>query len=75
MFELQKKPQPRLNDLKFETIEEARCVQMLHAVKFVDEPETFKVMEAFAETEGLVRKSKVCRGIYLQILEEWQLKG
>lgn len=67
MLELvrQKKPQPRLDDLKFETVEEGRCVQMLHVGKFADEPETFRVMEAFAEAEGLVRKSKVHREIYL----------
>ena len=38
---------------------------MLRMGKFVDEPETFKVMEAFAEAEGLVRESKARREIHL----------
>lgn len=67
MLELvrRKRPQPLLENLKFETVEEGRCVQMLHVGKFADEPETFKAMEAFAEAEGLTRESKVHREIYL----------
>lgn len=64
-FVRRKRPQPLLDNLQFETIDEGRCVQMLHVGKFADEPETFKAMEAFAEAEGLTRESKVHREIYL----------
>ncbi len=60
-----KKPQPLLDQLKFETITEGRCVQMLHVGKYDDEPATFEKMEAFAEAEGLTREFKVHREIYL----------
>lgn len=67
MLELvrRKKPQPLLDRLRFETIEEGRCVQMLHVGKFEEEPKTFETMEAFARSEGLTRESKVHREIYL----------
>lgn len=64
-FVRRKRPQPLLGNLQLETIEEGRCVQMLHVGKFADEPETFKAMEAFTEAEGLTRESKVHREIYL----------
>lgn len=64
-FVRRKRPQPLLDNLQFETIDEGRCVQMLHVGKFADEPETFKAMEAFTEAEGLTRESKVHREIYL----------
>lgn len=64
-FVRRKRPQPLLDNLQFETIDEGRCVQMLHVGKFADESETFKAMEAFAEAEGLTRESKVHREIYL----------
>lgn len=60
-----KKPNPLLNQLKFEAIEEGDCIQMLHKGSFDDEPGSFKMMEDLATSEGLKRKSKVHREIYL----------
>ncbi len=61
----EKKKLPLLDSITFETIEEGESVQMLHVGPYDNEPASFKMMEAFAETEGLVRKSKVHREIYL----------
>lgn len=61
----QKKPNPRLADLRLERLTEGPCVQMLHLGSFDDEPASFERMEAFAESQGLRRLSKVHREIYL----------
>ena len=60
-----KKPNPFLDEVKFETITEGSCVQMMHLGKFEDEPQSFEQMEAFATSEGLTRQSKIHREIYL----------
>lgn len=60
-----KKPQPLLDQLSFQTIEEKKCVQMLHLGSFDEEPASFQRMEVFAREEGLKRLSKVHREIYL----------
>lgn len=60
-----KKPNPHLNDVNFESIEEGKCIQMLHLGSFDDEPATFEIMEEFAVSQGLTRSSKVHKEIYL----------
>lgn len=60
-----KKPSPLLASVKFETICEGPCIQMLHLGSFDDEPISFAKMEAFALEQGLSRVSKVHREIYL----------
>ena len=60
-----KKKHPLLDVVKFETIEDGVCVQMLHLGSFDNEPLSFADMEAFAESQGLKRKSKIHREIYL----------
>jgi hypothetical protein len=60
-----KKPHPLLEKVKFETITEGDCIQMLHIGSYDDEPASFARMEAFAETNGLKRLSKIHREIYL----------
>jgi len=64
-FTQQKKPQEQLDNVKFETISEGKCIQMLHVGSYDNEPETFKIMEEFTEREGLKRISKTHREIYL----------
>jgi hypothetical protein len=61
----QKNPQKLLEEVKFETIEENNCVQMLHLGSYDSEPESFKKMELFALGLNLKRKSQVHREIYL----------
>lgn len=60
-----KKPSIHLSSILFERVEEGRCVQMLHSGPFEDEPTSFALMEDFAKREGLSRKSKTHREIYL----------
>ncbi|MEN8153625.1 MAG: GyrI-like domain-containing protein [Acidobacteriota bacterium] len=61
----EKKPHELLNKVKFEKIREGKCVQMMHLGSYDNEPESFKIMEDFAEGENLSRKSKTHREIYL----------
>jgi hypothetical protein len=60
-----KRPSPLLDKVKFEQIEEGECIQMLHIGSYDSEPQTFSEMELFAASQGLVRKSKIHREIYL----------
>ena len=60
-----KKPNDLLSNVQFEKIEEGLCVQMLHLGSYDSEPESFKVMEAFAGNTNLTRISRKHREIYL----------
>jgi hypothetical protein len=60
-----KKAYPLLDKVKFEQIEEGNCIQMLHFGSYDSEPQSFAEMEAFAESQGLVRIHKTHREIYL----------
>ncbi|MEM9671982.1 MAG: GyrI-like domain-containing protein [Bacteroidota bacterium] len=60
-----KKPHALLDEVQFEEIEDGHCVQMLHRGSYDDEPASFAQMEAFAREQGLERKSKTHREIYL----------
>jgi hypothetical protein len=60
-----KKPHDLLEQVKFEEIVEGDCIQMLHLGSYNNEPESFRIMESFAEQENYIRKSKTHREIYL----------
>ncbi len=60
-----KKPNDLLNQVKFEEIIEGDCIQMLHLGSYDTEPESFKLMELFAEQNQYKRVSKIHREIYL----------
>jgi hypothetical protein len=60
-----KKPHSLLGEVKFETITEGDCVQMLHSGSYDEEPASFARMEAYAEVNGWKRVSKIHREIYL----------
>ena len=60
-----KEPNDLLNELSFETIEDGKCLQVLHRGSFDDEPATFQKLDQFAEANGLKRKSYSHREIYL----------
>ena len=60
-----KKPNELLYKVKFETIEEGTCIQMLHSGSYNSEPESFKKMTMFANEKGLKRVSQIHREIYL----------
>ncbi len=60
-----KKPHPLLDKVIFTTIEEGACIQMLHLGSYDSEPQSFTIMEDFANSKGLNRKSKIHREIYI----------
>jgi len=60
-----KKPHELLEKARFEEINEGYCVQMLHLGSFDNEPESFRLMECFAEQRNCGRISKTHKEIYL----------
>jgi len=64
-FTKNKKPNPLLELLKFETISEGKCIQMMHIGPYDNEATTFKIMEDFAKKANLTRSSKIHREIYI----------
>lgn len=60
-----KEPNALLQELKLETIEDGKCVQVLHQGSFDDEPASFRKMDQFVEDNGLKRSSFEHREIYL----------
>jgi hypothetical protein len=60
-----KKPHVLFDKVKFEPIEDGLCVQMLHSGSYDTEPESFKLMEEFTNSENLKRISHIHREIYL----------
>lgn len=60
-----KDPNDMLQELSFETIEDGKCVQILHLGSFDDEPASFQKMDQFVTENGLTRKSYHHREIYL----------
>lgn len=60
-----KKPNTLLDTLKFESLTDGTCIQMMHIGSFDNEPQSFKVMEAYAKEQGVERASKIHREIYL----------
>ncbi len=60
-----KKPHPLLEKIKFETIEDALCVQMLHEGSYDSEPASFQQMQEFADAQKLKRIGHNHREIYL----------
>lgn len=59
------KKNPLISRLRFQSIEEGPCVQMLHAGPYDDEAASFALMEAYAASRGRARGSKTHREIYL----------
>lgn len=60
-----KKPHPLLDEVTFSTIKEGLCVQILHIGSYDNEPESFKLMDEFAEKNKLERICMTHREIYL----------
>ncbi len=59
------KPHELLEKADFQTLAEGKCIQMLHNGPYDDEPESFAMMEEYAESIGVKRLSKNHREIYL----------
>ena len=64
-FAKAKKKLPLLDEVKFESITEGKCIQALHLGSYDNERATFDKMEAFAKSLNLTRSSMLHREIYL----------
>lgn len=60
-----KKPNPLLEEVRFETMPGGTCVQILHIGAYDDEPASFAKMDEFAHAHDLVRAESSHREIYL----------
>lgn len=60
-----KKPHDLLEQVRFEEITEGPCIQMLHLGSYDNEPESFRIMEEFADQGNYRRQTKIHREIYL----------
>lgn len=60
-----KKPNAYNQKVKFETIEDGKCVQMLHLGSYDDEFKTFEVMDHYCSERQLERATLAHKEIYL----------
>lgn len=60
-----KKPNVYLDKIKYDTINEGLCCQMLHLGSYDDEPASFEIMRQFCNDNGYERSSLKHREIYL----------
>jgi hypothetical protein len=60
-----KKPHSLLGNVRFQTMEENYCVQMMHIGSYDEEPVSFAKMEEFCHGNNLIRLSNQHREIYL----------
>jgi len=62
---MEKKSNGKLKEVKFEQLDEGKSLQMLHIGSYDLEPITVDLMEQFAKDQGLIRKGKDHKEIYL----------
>jgi hypothetical protein len=60
-----KKPNPLYAEMRFDTMQDGKCIEILHNGPYDDEPISFEKMEQFAKAYGLIRKENSHREIYL----------
>lgn len=60
-----KKPSPLYEEIRFDTMQDGKCVEILHIGAFDDEPASFEKMDEFAEKNGLKCMENYHREIYL----------
>lgn len=60
-----KKPNMKVEHVKFETMTEGLCVQAMHIGSYDDEPKTFELMEKFCFENNLKRAEKTHKEIYI----------
>lgn len=60
-----KKPNPLYDEIRFDTMQDGKCIEILHIGAFDDEPASFEKMTQFAEKNGLKRDESCHREIYL----------
>lgn len=60
-----KKPNPLLEEIRFEIVQGGTCVQILHIGAYDDEPVSFAKLDKFARALSLIRAESCHREIYL----------
>ena len=60
-----KKPNPLLEEIRFEIVQGGTCVQILHIGAYDDEPVAFAKLDKFARVLSLIRAESCHREIYL----------
>lgn len=60
-----KKDNPKLSLLRYEELSEGKCCQVLHVGPYAEEPTSFKKMQEFCDSKGVIRSYKGHREIYL----------
>lgn len=60
-----KKPNSLFDEVSFDTIQDGKCVEILHIGAFDDEPISFEKMDQFALSNNLKRTKNYHREIYL----------
>lgn len=60
-----KKPNPLYEGIRFDTMQDGKCIQILHIGAFDEEPVSFNKMDQFAADNGLKRDESRHREIYL----------
>ena len=60
-----KKPNKLLDIIEFKTIEEGKCIQMLHLGSFDNEKDTFEIMDNYCNSNNLTRINMKHKEIYL----------
>jgi len=60
-----KKPNPYHAEVKFETLTDGHCLQLLHLGSYDDEPASFQQLTAYATTHHLQRRTLAHKEIYL----------
>lgn len=67
-----KKSNKLLDKVKFNSLHEGLCVQMMHIGSYDDEPKSFGIMEEYCMANGLIRKEKTHREIYISDFRKTQ---
>ncbi len=60
-----RKPNPLYAEMRFDTMEDGKCIEILHIGPYDDEPASFEKMAQFSKENGLERRESRHREIYL----------
>ena len=60
-----RKRNPLYAQIRFDTMQDGKCIEILHVGSYDDEPASFEKMAQFAKDNGLTRKESSHREIYL----------
>jgi len=69
-----KKPNSYLDKIRYATLTEGPCCQMLHIGSYDDEPTSFEMMEQFCKDNGYERSSLKHREIYISDPRKTEVK-